>query len=89
MNLIAFHFIRPWWLLALVPAAVIAVILWRQRDSSRIWGRIIAKDLLPHLTGTPTSLSARRIRRFSAAVSASASIRSRRSRCIPSSERIN
>jgi len=44
-----FHFIRPLWLLALLPAIVIAVILWRQRESGRVWKRAIAPHLLPHL----------------------------------------
>jgi Ca-activated chloride channel family protein len=44
-----FHFIRPWWLLALLP---IAWLWWRLRqrgDASQAWRDIIAPHLLPHL----------------------------------------
>ena len=29
----AFHFLRPWWLLALVPAALLALGAWRKQVS--------------------------------------------------------
>jgi Ca-activated chloride channel family protein len=44
-----FHFIRPFWLLALIPSLWLVVILSRQRDAQRIWRGIIADHLLTHL----------------------------------------
>ncbi|MCS6114897.1 vWA domain-containing protein [Shewanella baltica] len=39
------HFIRPEWLLALVPLALVLLSLWRQHESHSAWNRYIA----PHL----------------------------------------
>ena len=44
-----FHFLRPWWLLALVPALVLAGLLWRNYYSSIQWHKHIAPALLPSL----------------------------------------
>ena len=44
-----FHFLRPWWLLALLPVAVAGRRLWAQSDPSRPWRGLIAPHLLPHL----------------------------------------
>ena len=44
-----FHFLRPLWLLALVPAALIGWLLWRQRDPLRSYRTNIAPHLLTHL----------------------------------------
>jgi len=44
-----FHFLRPLWLLAIVPAVLLAWLLWRQSDSRRAWKGVIADHLLPHL----------------------------------------
>jgi len=44
-----FHFIRPWWLLALVP---VAVLLWRLRaadDDVSQWQQSVDPELLEHL----------------------------------------
>jgi Ca-activated chloride channel family protein len=44
-----FHFLRPWWLLAVPPAVLLA---WRLRaaaDPGRAWRRVVAPHLLPHL----------------------------------------
>lgn len=49
MDETAFHFLRPWWLLAMVPAALLAWALWRANDSSRAWRGVIDDHLLPHL----------------------------------------
>jgi Ca-activated chloride channel family protein len=50
-----FHFIRPLWLLALIPSIAITVLLVRRKDSSRIWHGIIADHLLQHLvSGSPS-----------------------------------
>ncbi|MBX3440480.1 MAG: VWA domain-containing protein [Planctomycetaceae bacterium] len=44
-----FHFLRPFWLLAFVPAALIAWRLWRSTDDRRTWRGVISEELLPHL----------------------------------------
>jgi Ca-activated chloride channel family protein len=50
---IAFHFLRPLWLAALLPvAAVVLLVLWRQRPESQ-WGDVIAPNLLKHLLVKP------------------------------------
>ncbi|MEJ2530282.1 MAG: VWA domain-containing protein [Halioglobus sp.] len=46
-----FHLMRPEWLWCLVPAALLALYLWRQRDRSGSWRDVIAPELLPHLLG--------------------------------------
>jgi Ca-activated chloride channel family protein len=49
----AFHFLRPLWFFALVPVAVVVVlVLWRQRPESQ-WGNVIAPNLLKHLLVKP------------------------------------
>jgi Mg-chelatase subunit ChlD len=49
------HFLRPWWLLALLPALMLVWIICRQQDAARPWRGVIAAHLLPHLltTGGP------------------------------------
>jgi Ca-activated chloride channel family protein len=42
------HVLRPWWLLALLPALWLIWLLWRGR-SEVAWRRVIAPHLLPHL----------------------------------------
>jgi len=50
---IAFHLLRPLWLIALVPvAAISALLLWRQ-DVRAQWGGVIAPHLLDHLIVKP------------------------------------
>jgi Ca-activated chloride channel family protein len=44
-----FHFIRTWWLLALVPLALLVRILHRREDASQAWHGIVAPHLLPFL----------------------------------------
>jgi Ca-activated chloride channel family protein len=44
-----FHFLRPWWLLACLPAAVLLWAIWRRHHAARIWDGIVAPHLLPHL----------------------------------------
>ncbi|MGI2200194.1 VWA domain-containing protein [Shewanella baltica] len=39
------HFIRPEWLLALVPLALVLLSLWRQHESHSAWNRYIASHL--------------------------------------------
>ena len=47
--IVDFHFIRPWWLLALVPAALLWWRLRRRTDARHSWRGIVAPHLLPHL----------------------------------------
>jgi Ca-activated chloride channel homolog len=44
-----FHFLRPWWLLALAPALWLAWMIRRHQDAARPWRGVIADHLLPHL----------------------------------------
>ncbi|WP_054112684.1 vWA domain-containing protein [Marinagarivorans algicola] len=45
----AFHFLRPWWLLALLPVAGLLGLLWRSHYSSQQWLKHISPALLPTL----------------------------------------
>ncbi|TAL10019.1 MAG: hypothetical protein EPO03_01775, partial [Porticoccaceae bacterium] len=57
LDLIArFQWLRPWWLLAMLPAAGLAALLHRRHASAGDWARVIAPALLPWLLeqrGTP------------------------------------
>lgn len=44
-----FHFLRPWWLLAALPAGLLAWRLWAGEDAGRSWRKIVAPHLLQHL----------------------------------------
>jgi Ca-activated chloride channel family protein len=44
-----FHFLRPWWLLALVPALLLTLFIWRRQAVERTWRGIVAEHLLTHL----------------------------------------
>ncbi|MEK7949203.1 VWA domain-containing protein [Luteolibacter soli] len=44
-----FHFLRPWWLVALVPLAIIVWALRRASDAATPWRGIVADHLLPYL----------------------------------------
>ena len=48
-SLESFHFLRPLWLLATIPAAGLLFLLWR-RQSGQGWRRLIAPHLLEPLT---------------------------------------
>ncbi len=54
-NLSAFHFLRPGWVLLLLPTTLLLWYLWRQPRDQQRFARIIAPHLLTHL----------QIRRFS------------------------
>ncbi|MBX2807543.1 MAG: VWA domain-containing protein [Cellvibrionaceae bacterium] len=45
-----FHFLRPWWLAAVLPAWWLCYLLWRQRHQHASLERYIAKDLLALIT---------------------------------------
>jgi len=44
-----FHFLRPWWLLALVPCALLWWAIWHRDDAMQVWRGVIAPHLLPFL----------------------------------------
>lgn len=44
-----FHLLRPWWLLALLPAVLAAWWFYRQQNHSGSWQQVIAPELLPFL----------------------------------------
>jgi len=50
-----FHFIRPWWLLTLLPAAILIRIIWRQQDSAHAWRQVMDPHLLSALMTGHTS----------------------------------
>jgi Ca-activated chloride channel family protein len=49
IDLAQFHFLRPLWLLAALPACALAVALWRTPGSGANWRRAIAPELLDYL----------------------------------------
>ncbi|MCL1091136.1 VWA domain-containing protein [Shewanella profunda] len=53
------HFIRPEWLLALLPLALVLLILWRQHENHSAWNRYIA----PHLAKVLVSQGSQKSRR--------------------------
>ena len=50
-----FHFLRPWWLLALVPALLLAIVLWTQKQRARQWQQIVSPELLKYLLDGQTT----------------------------------
>ncbi|MCH7816911.1 MAG: VWA domain-containing protein, partial [Proteobacteria bacterium] len=54
-----FHFLRPLWLLALVPALLFFVALWRVNTVVTAWDRAIDKSLLPFLLDRSKNASQR------------------------------
>ena len=51
INLIItqFHWLRPLWLIALIPAVLVIIFLWRQKRQAYQWQQLIAPELLPFL----------------------------------------
>ena len=50
------HFVRPYWLLALIPAALLIWLYATTQSKSRNWASVIDPRLLPHLLkGTPAA----------------------------------
>jgi Ca-activated chloride channel family protein len=47
--LLQFHFLRPYWLLLVIPFAVLSVWQWRRSDLGRQWEPVIAAHLLPSM----------------------------------------
>ena len=59
LFLAEFHFLRPLWLLALIPALLCVFFLWRLNESASSWDRAIDKDLLPYLLDSSKSVAER------------------------------
>lgn len=55
----ALHLMRPEWLWCLLPAALLALLLWRKRNSSGSWSTVIDAALLPHLVADDSSTGRR------------------------------
>ncbi len=49
MNWQDFHFIRPWWLLMLLPVVVALLRLWWRNGNESAWRAVVSPELLPHL----------------------------------------
>ncbi len=49
MNLAEFHFIRPYWLLAMIPFVVIVILLLKTKLSRGNWASVCDPELLPYL----------------------------------------
>jgi Ca-activated chloride channel family protein len=49
MNFADFHFLRPWWWLALLPAALFLVLLVRHRQGRGNWSDVCDAELLPFI----------------------------------------
>lgn len=58
-NLQEFHFLRPFWLLALIPVILFLLALWRINTSVSAWDRAIDKSLLPFLLDRSKSAAQR------------------------------
>lgn len=55
-----FHFLRPLWLSALVPLAILAILLWRQKPKLKAWNEICDPHLLAVMVQT-TGQESRRL----------------------------
>jgi Ca-activated chloride channel family protein len=49
------HLMRPEWLWALLPALILAALLWRARNRDGGWDEVISAELLPYLVGKSAS----------------------------------
>ena len=50
-----FHFLRPWWLGALLPVVIIALLLWYQKHNAKQWQQMVAPELLHYLLDGQTT----------------------------------
>jgi Ca-activated chloride channel family protein len=48
-RMLDFHFLRPGWLLLLLPFAALSALQWRRSDLGRQWEPVIASHLLPQM----------------------------------------
>lgn len=44
-----FHFLRPWWLLMILPLMGLVLVLWRQKPKLHAWSEVCDPHLLNHL----------------------------------------
>ena len=44
-----FHFLRPYWLLAIIPALILIVLMWKRKAAFGPWQSVISPHLVPHL----------------------------------------
>ncbi|MEX2335110.1 MAG: VWA domain-containing protein, partial [Pseudohongiella sp.] len=58
-TLAQFHFLRPFWLLALIPALFFFSRLWRLDAQGSAWHKVIDQSLLPYLLSANKSTSQR------------------------------
>lgn len=70
----AFHFLRPWWWLALIPAAALMWVLARRRLGAGDWTRVVDPRLLPFVLLRDTSRRSRPWARYLYPVGALAAI---------------
>lgn len=54
-----FHFLRPWFLLALVPLALLAWQLLRQSSKAGLWESVCEPELLPYITDKASEKSSK------------------------------
>lgn len=54
-----FHFLRPEWLLAIIPAAILVFFFWRQKSNAVNWRGAINPQLLDHLIDDGSSKATR------------------------------
>ena len=47
--IINFHFIRPLWIVALMPLAILIFLLWNSKEGQGLWYKVIPPHLLPYL----------------------------------------
>ncbi len=52
-ELLDLHFLRPGWLLIILPALVFSVRSWFKKGAAEQWRGVIAPHLLPHLVSAP------------------------------------
>lgn len=55
LLLTQFHLLRPWWLVALVPVVIIALLLWYQKHNAKQWQHMVAPELLQYLLDGQTT----------------------------------
>ena len=83
-----FHFLRPLWLLALIPCLLIIVRLWHQHHAHGSWQKVIAPELLQHLLHEKAQRSSRLplvlllIGWIAACIAVAGPLHGRKSRCL-------
>lgn len=45
----AFHFLRPWWLLAIIPAVIFVILLLKHSSQANGWAKYCDSHLLEHI----------------------------------------